>query len=388
MPVRTQVFVVRSETISAVNYSARAAERTAGATPRRPRTSGDGREDALNPTEGSTAATPALTVVMPVYNGGATLRQSLAPLLAMRAGGEIAEIIVVDDGSDDHSAAIAEAAAVTVLESGGRLGPGGARNVGAAAARGDVLWFVDADVVVHPDGARVLVQALRSSGAAAVFGSYDENPPAANFFSQYKNLVHHYQHARAGGDVDTFWAGCGAMTKTAFVDAGGFDAAKYPYSSIEDIELGWRLRQRGLRIHLEPALSATHLKVWHLPNLLYTEVFRRALPWSRLMVAHGWWPRSLNMSHGERFRAALAACWLLSLLVAAARIAPAWPSLALFVVVAVANRRLFAYFRRRRGALFAIGGVLYHQVYYLYSAASLAYCLAASAGARRHSSAR
>ncbi len=339
---------------------------------------GDGREDALNPTERNTAAAPALTVVMPVYNGGATLRQSLESLLAMRAGGEIAEIIVVDDGSTDGSAAIAEAAAVTVIESGGRLGPGGARNIGANAARGDVLWFVDADVVVHRDGARVLVEALRSSGAAAVFGSYDDNPPAPNFFSQYKNLVHHYQHAHAGGDVETFWAGCGAVIRTSFVDAGGFDAEQYPYSSIEDIELGWRLRQRGLRIHLEPALLATHLKVWHLPNLLYTEVFRRAVPWSRLMVARGWWPRSLNMSHGERFRAALAACWLLALLAAAARIGPAWPALALLVVVAVANRRLFGYFRRRRGTLFAVGAVLYHQVYYLYGTASLVYCLATS----------
>lgn len=336
-----------------------------------------GRENALNAATESTSPAPAVTVVMPVYNGGATLRQSLEPLLAMRDSGDVAEIIVVDDGSNDASAAIAVAAAVTVVESGGRLGPGGARNVGVASARGDVIWFVDADVVVHADAARVLVEALRTSGAAAVFGSYDDDPPAPNFLSQYKNLVHRYQHMQGGGDVDTFWAGCGAVVKRVFTDAGGFDAEKYPYSSIEDIELGLRLRQQGLRIHLEPALLATHLKVWRLSNLLYTEILRRAMPWSRLIVAHGWWSPNLNTSLAERFRAALAASFAVALLAALARLAPPWPALVLFVIVAVANRRLFSYFQQRRGTMFAIGGVLYHQIYYLYSAATFAYCLAA-----------
>jgi hypothetical protein len=104
------------------------------------------------------------------------------------------------------------------------------------------------------------------------------------------------------------------------------------------------------------------------------------MPWSRLIVAHGWWSPSLNTSPAERFRAALAACLAVMLLAAAARLAPAWPALALFVIVAVANRRLFNYFRERRGTMFAIGGVLYHQIYYLYSAASFAYCLAAYGG--------
>ena len=313
---------------------------------------------------------------MPVYNGSGTLRRSLAPLLAMRRRGEIAEVIVVDDGSNDASRGIAATAAVTVLESGGRLGPGGARNVGAAAAAGEILWFVDADVVVHAEAARVLVEALQRTGAAAVFGSYDDAPPAPNFFSQYKNLVHRYHHIHAGGDIDTFWAGCGAVVRQAFAEVGGFDAAKYPHSSIEDIELGVRLRQRGLRIHLEPGLLATHLKVWHLPNLLHTEVCRRAIPWSRLIIEHGWWSSSLNMDRGERFRALLAVCWLMALLLAAARVAPPWPALILLGLVAVANRRLFGYLRRRRGALFALGGVLYHQIYYLYSVAAFAYCLA------------
>src|SRR5271166_3788688 len=187
---------------------------------------------------------PAISAIIPVYNGEATLRCSLEPLLAMRERAEIAEIIVVDDGSTDASAGIAAAMGARVMGSGGRLGPGQARNVAAAVAVGDVLWFVDADVVVHADAARVLAEALQQTGAAAVFGAYDDDPPGTGFFSLYKNLVHAYYHRREQGAAHTFWAGCGAVRKQAFLDAGGFDGMRYPQPSIEDIELGWRLRQR------------------------------------------------------------------------------------------------------------------------------------------------
>ncbi len=81
---------------------------------------------------------------------------------------------------------------------------------------------------------------------------------------------------------------------------------RYPHPSIEDIELGWRLRQRGLAIQIVPALQATHLKVWRLKNLLHTEIFRRAVPWSRLIHAHGAGAQTLNLGRGERLRALLA----------------------------------------------------------------------------------
>ena len=94
----------------------------------------------------------------------------------MRRVGEIQEIILVDDGCSDATPLMAAQAGVTVMPSGGRLGPGGARNAAAAAARGEVLWFVDADAVVHADAARVLSAALADSDVVAVFGAYDDQP--------------------------------------------------------------------------------------------------------------------------------------------------------------------------------------------------------------------
>jgi hypothetical protein len=321
----------------------------------------------------ASASPLAVSVVMPVYNGETVLRASLAPLAAMRRSGQIAEIIVVDDGSTDASAGIARELGARVLSSGGRLGPGGARNVAAAHAVGDILWFVDADVVVHDDAAKALTAAFASSGAAAVFGSYDDRPAGRNFLSQYKNLVHHFYHHRGGGDAQTFWAGCGAIRRDAFLASGGFDAKSYPYPSIEDIELGYRLRDRGYRIMLAPEIQGTHLKIWRLANLLHTDTVRRALPWARLIQSRGRLPDALNIGVGERIRAALAGALILAAALAATSLAPPWLPLALLAAVAIANAALFRFFQGR-GVLFAVGAVAFHQLYYLYSSAVYAGC--------------
>ena len=314
-----------------------------------------------------------VSVIMPAYNGAATIRQSLAPLLAMRRDGEIEEIIVVDDSSTDTTVEIAASLGARVLHSGGRLGPGGARNIAAPVAVGAVLWFVDADVVVHADACRVLREAFRRTGAAAVFGAYDDRPPAPNFLSQYKNLVHHHYHRDDGGEAETFWAGCGAIRRDVFLEAGGFDVARYPHPSIEDIELGFRLRQRGLSIVLDPALQGTHLKEWRFVNLVHTEIFRRALPWSRLIHARSGLPDTLNVGRAERWRALLAIGLVASIPVAAAGLAWRWLPVAILLAAAAANAALLTLFYRRRGPWFAVNGLLFHQLYYLYGAGAFAW---------------
>jgi GT2 family glycosyltransferase len=330
---------------------------------------------AIEPLESARSnAGATVSVVMPVYNGERVLRASLAPLAAMRRSGEIAEVIVVDDGSTDASAALAAELGARMLSSGGRLGPGGARNVGATVAHGDIVWFVDADVVVHEDAARALATAFAASGAAAVFGGYDDHPAGQNFLSQYKNLVHHFYHHREGGEADTFWAGCGAIRRDAFLASGGFDAARYPHPSIEDIELGHRLRRRGSRIVLAPEVQGTHLKVWRLGSLLHTDIARRALPWSRLIQSESGLPDALNVGVRERVNAALAVTLLVAIALWAARIVPFWLPLALLVAAGVANARLFALFRRARGVAFALGGVAFHQLYYVYGSVIFAWC--------------
>lgn len=320
------------------------------------------------------SAPPTLSVIMPVYNGAAFLRKSLPPLAQMQARGELAEIIVVDDGSTDESAALAASMGARVMPSGGRLGPGGARNQAAGLARGEVLWFVDADVVVHEDAARELARAFADPAVVAAFGSYDDRPPAQNFLSQYKNLVHHFYHHRGIAEASTFWAGCGGVRKDAFLASGGFDVARYRRPSIEDIELGYRLKAAGGRILRWPPLQGTHLKVWRFLNLIHTEVFCRAIPWSRLMLSRGGLVNELNVSLGERLRAPLAGAFVLSVAASLVPGVPYWTGLAGLAAVFAANLDLVRLFARRKGPFFALAGLLFHQLYYLYSGAAFVFC--------------
>ena len=310
-----------------------------------------------------------ITVIMPVYNGSAFIARSLPPLIAMVHRGEIAEVIVVDDTSTDDTAAAAAALGARVVPSGGRLGPGGARNQAAPAAKGAILWFV-----VHEDAARELRQAFEEPGVTAVFGSYDDRPPAKNFLSQYKNLVHHFYHHRGRRDASTFWAGCGGVRKDAFLAIGGFDVVRYTRPSIEDIELGYRLCAEGGRILVWPQLQGTHLKVWRFVNLIHTEVFCRAIPWSRLMLSRTGIVNELNVGAGERMRAVLAGIFVAGSIASLHPAVPGWIALALLGAVALANASLLRLFYRRKGLLFAVGGLLFHQVYYLYSSAAFAWC--------------
>ena len=148
-----------------------------------------------------------ISIVMPVYNGIGFIEKSLPPLSKMLNDSEVIELIVIDDGSSDDSMALAKEFGAKVLESGGRKGPGAARNIAVEQAKGEIVWFVDADVVVRSDALIELKKGFDNEEVVAVFGSYDDSPPAQNFLSQYKNMVHHYYHQQASRDASTFWSG-------------------------------------------------------------------------------------------------------------------------------------------------------------------------------------
>lgn len=317
---------------------------------------------------------PTISVIMPVYNAASFLPRTLKPLAEALARGEIAELIAVDDGSSDSSRQLAADLGARVMDSGGRLGPGAARNLAARAARGDVLWFVDSDVIVHEGAVERVRAAFRAPEVWAVFGSYDDAPDDPGFGSQYKNLLHHHHHQKASAEASTFWAGCGAVRRAPFLALSGFDAGRYPWPSIEDIELGYRIRDAGGRIALDRSLLSKHLKRWTLPELVRVDVFRRAVPWSRLMLERGALTNDLNVSWLERSRAGLAGLLALSIGAAPLGLVPLWTPLALAGAAAAANAELVAMFTRKRGPLFALGAILFHQVYYLYSTAAFAWC--------------
>ena len=244
-----------------------------------------------------------ISVVIPVYNSAIHLRSCLEHLRSSTL--RSFECIVVDDGSTDDSAAVARQFGATLLSTSERSGPAHARNVGALAARGDLLYFVDADVCVYPDTlARISSAFAADSGLAALIGTYDENPASADFLSQYRNLMHCYVHQTARPEACTFWSGCGAIRRQLFLEHSGFNE-DYRRPAIEDIELGYRLRRANLKILLDRRLMVKHLKRWTFWNLVKTDVLDRGIPWTELMLRDGRMPNDLNIQLSQRVSVAL-----------------------------------------------------------------------------------
>jgi glycosyltransferase involved in cell wall biosynthesis len=315
---------------------------------------------------------PLISIVTPVYNGGYPF---VCCLLAMtRSQFRDWELIVVDDGSTDESAAIARQFGAQVIQTSGREGPGAARNQGAKIATGKYLCFIDADCEVCDDAIALLAQKLQLQPEIdALFGSYDDAPKATNFVAQYKNLMHHYVHQQGSEDASTFWSGFGVVKRELFLKLGGFDIERYPRPSIEDIELGYRLKQAGAKIHLAKELQVKHHKAWKLVGLIKTDVFDRGIPWTQLLLNNkSYMVNDLNLQTSSRVSVVatygLVFCLLTSVFNPAAIIL----GLILAVLLLSLNWDVYRLFYHKRGLLFALKVIPLHWLYYFYGGLSFA----------------
>jgi hypothetical protein len=330
---------------------------------------------------------------------------------------EALELVCVDDGSSDATPRIAAALADRVIRPpGSPLGPAAARNAGAAVASGEILIFLDADVVAPPGVVAGLARPLLDEpDLDAVFGSYDAEPLHDTLVSAYRNLLHHYVHQTSSPEAQTFWAGCGAVRRAAFERLRGFDGARYPRPSIEDIELGRRMRAAGMRIRLVPEVQVKHLKRWTVADIVRTDVLARGVPWARLLLddwlgrrgaaieRDGWGAKrrgSPDVGAGPRgFRggaeigdlnlrpAAIASAplaWAAVLLLPGALRQPkllAW-SAGLAALVAALGAPLTLFFWRARGPAFALATLPLQFLYHLGNGLSVALAVAERLGVR------
>jgi glycosyltransferase involved in cell wall biosynthesis len=320
---------------------------------------------------------PRVSVIVPALNATATLRQTFSAILASDLPREQFELILCDDGSTDETSLVgAEFCDVVVRLSGKPHGPAYARNRASEASRGEIIVFVDADVVVHPDALRRIVDHLDADPElSAVFGSYDSRPTAPGLVSQYRNLLHHYVHTLGRGPAETFWAGLGAIRASAFEEAGRFDEWHYSRPQIEDIELGRRLRLTGHSIRLDPDIQGTHLKRWTFGGTFSSDFRHRGVPWMWLILKEGVSEDTqvLNVRTRESLLTAAAGMWVPLALIALIR-GHYWPllvALALYLVILAANLPFYAFLARQRGILFALAAIPLHLGYYALNAVSV-----------------
>jgi GT2 family glycosyltransferase len=310
-----------------------------------------------------------LSVIVPFHenleNLGKCLAAVQAAARALPAITQLRDTIVVADAAREDATDVATANGAIVLAIDGPCGPAVARNRGAAIAAGDVLVFVDSDVVVSGRSLAQLAWRLDSDpNLAAVFGAYDEHPGDPGFMSQGKNLAHSFTHQRSSGQAHTFWAGLGGVRADIFARAGGFDE-RLARPSVEDIDLGYRIRASGGRILLDATIQGQHLKRWTFRGAVMSDMRDRGIPWTQLLHRYEGLHDDLNVTISYRACAvvayALAACLVLTpwrpLLVGPAALSV----LALWLL----DRPYYQFFASRRGVVFAVAWFPVHLLHHL-----------------------
>ena len=314
-----------------------------------------------------------VSVIIPVYNGIKYLNKCLDAIFA--SSYKSYEVIVVDDCSTDNSAEIACEKGATVFQLPQQSGPSAARNYAAKKARGEILFFVDADVLVQQGTiARMVNDFNENPDIVALFGSYDDKPAERNFFSQYKNLSHHFVHQQSSNDAFTFWAGCGAIHKEIFNKVGGFDQERYPRPAIEDIELGYRMKSMEYKILLDKELQVKHLKKWTFVSLLRADIIYRAIPWSKLMLENRNVANDLNLKKSDKISSSLVG--LSVMLMPFSFLNPYMLYLISFFLLGVfiLNYKFYRFFVKRKGLRFTALTFSMHILYYFYSGISFVLC--------------
>lgn len=310
-----------------------------------------------------------LSIIVPFHRGLAFLERCLEAVTPLPSGWEL---IVAGDAPVEDCGPLADRYGARLLTLPGPLGPGVARNRAAEVARGDVLVFIDADVVTSREALeRVSHTFAAEPDVAAVFGAYDETPADPGFVSQYKNLAHSYIHQSSATVAQTFWAGFGAVRRTAFDSVGGFDE-RFRRPSVEDIDLGYRLTAAGFRVRLDPSLRACHLKRWTLASMIVSDIRDRGIPWTQLILRGGRFNNDLNLK--SSYRACVVLSYTALLLMALAPFQ--WWLLApvpiLMGTLVLLSHRYYRYFYRQRGLWFVLRVFPLHYLYHLYNGLSFA----------------
>jgi len=225
-----------------------------------------------------------VSVVIPAYNAQQTIGEAVAQSLAQAKASLQVELIVVDDGSTDNTAAVAESAGATVIRQ-QNAGPAAARNRGWQSAKSRFICFTDADCVPTAGWLEELLEGFTDPQVGAVAGSYE----IANTSSWLARWVHQEIMERHKGMppfVRAFGSYNVAISRHVLQATGGFDPG-YRRASGEDNDLSYRIIKKGYRIAFRPQAKVAHYHPESLRQYLMQQYH------------HGFWRAKLYKTHPD-----------------------------------------------------------------------------------------
>jgi GT2 family glycosyltransferase len=196
------------------------------------------------------------SIIIPAFNGASRIPNCLDALTQQIAGRDV-EILVVDDGSTDDTAAVVGHYPSVRLITQANAGPAAARNRGAAEARGTILLFTDDDCVPMPDWLDAMLAPFKDPAVVGAKGIYRtrQKSLAARFVQvEYEDKYLLMASAANIDFIDTYSA---AFLRDRFLEMTGYDTS-FPVACAEDIELSYRMSARGWIMKFAPAAIVYH----------------------------------------------------------------------------------------------------------------------------------
>ncbi len=249
----------------------------------------------------STAAV-SISIIIPALNEERMIGRCLESLAKLAFSRDRFEVLVVDNGSQDKTLAIAESfqgrLSVKILQK-TNVRISALRNLGARAAAGDILAFLDADCLAPEDWLDRIFE-LAHADRAGVLGAHYLLPEDSTWVGR---TWHRYQEAPKSGDVSHVPAGDLIMRREDFLKLGGFDES---IQTNEDYELCERTRKAGMQVRAFPRIGVVHLG-----TAQSLRVFFRKQAWHGTHVIKVF---LRNISESHNLKAVLFAAWTLGCL--------------------------------------------------------------------------
>jgi GT2 family glycosyltransferase len=224
-----------------------------------------------------------ISIIVPIGKATSVLNDCIGALLTTKSSN--AEIILVFDREVDNYFFVFPHRSVRIVFTGKQSGPAYTRNLGAKYANGEVLFFIDSDVIVHQGTFSAILHCLMDENCDVLTGVYSYDCGYTNYASIFKNIWMRTTYLMLKNPVPVVNSALMAIHREAFDKVGGFDNS-YLTPSLEDSDLGRRLNSQGLRCCISKDFCAIHRKRYSIGALIKTD-FSRSIAETRLLLRHG-----------------------------------------------------------------------------------------------------
>jgi len=220
----------------------------------------------------------SVSIIIPTFNGASRIGNCLDALVHQTAGRN-AEILVVNDGSNDDTADVVARYSSVRLITQSNAGPAGARNRGVLEARGTIILFTDDDCVPTPEWLAAMIEPFKDPDVVGVKGVYRtrQRRLAARFVQiEYEDKYRRMADLPQIDFIDTYSAG---FRRDRFLEMSGYDTS-FPVACAEDVEFSYRMSARGWTMKFVPAAIVYHTHpdtLWSYLNKKYKFAFWRVV---------------------------------------------------------------------------------------------------------------